>query len=556
MTDTPHSLLYADMKSTGKIMSALMIAFLWAGCNKEGDPDEILFAQPSVLIPLPSVVESKPGNFELNEGTQVEVGPLFSKAVMEIKNVVHDRLSVDLELNNGPVQHNFIRFVKKEGLNNEQYELSVSADGITIHASTVVGGYYAAQTLKQLLLLSPVNKDARSIAIQSIHILDEPKYSYRAFHLDVARHFFHKEYVKQILDWMAFYKMNKFHFHLTDDQGWRVQIDKYPLLTEVGSRRHLDRFDSACMTLALQDPMYKIDERFLEVNDGVITYQGFYSKDDIREIVSYAKDRFIEIIPEIDMPGHMFAAIRAYPALSCVGEAGIGNEFSFPICPCSPATMQFAFDVWDEIIDLFPSDTVHIGADEVEKDTWKASSECLAFMKENGFVQENEIQNYFVLQLQKHLEERGKKVIAWDDVIDGNVNQNLLMMYWRDYKPEAAEACASNGNSLIMTPWSWFYLSSKPNDQSLEDLYKFDASAHFSQNVINHTCGYQSCLWTEIIPSERAFEYYVFPRFQAFSELAWIGEKRDWNSFKNRLRIHLEYLTSRDVKFTKPSFMR
>jgi hexosaminidase len=544
------------MNATGKILTVLVIAFLWQGCNKDGDPIKSVFAQPSVLIPLPSVVESGQGSFELNKSTCLAFDPLFSKAVVEISNEIRGRLSVELEFKNGLTAPNFIQFVKKEGLNNEQYELTVSAEGITIYASTAVGGYYGAQTLKQLVLLSAIDKDAQSISIQSTHISDQPKYSYRAFHLDVARHFFQKEYVKQILDWMAFYKMNKFHFHLTDDQGWRIQIDKYPLLTEIGSRRQLDRFDSACLSLALQDPMYKIDERTLEVDNGVTTYYGFYTKEDLREIIAYAKDRFIEIIPEIDMPGHMSAAIRAYPMLSCVGEAGAGKEFSFPICPCNPATMQFAFDVWDEIIDLFPTDTVHIGADEVEKDTWRDSEACQAFMKQNGFLSENEIQNYFVLQLQKHLEAKGKKVIAWDDVIDGKVDNNLLMMYWRDYKLEAAEACANNGNDLLMTPWSWFYLSSKPTDKSLEDLYKFDAKAHFSQNVVDHIRGYQSCVWTETIPSESAFEYYVFPRFQAFSELAWVGERRDWNSFKNRIQFHLEYLNSREVKFTKPSFMR
>jgi hexosaminidase len=543
------------MKNKRSVLFVLTIAFLW-GCNKDGDPVTRVLAQSNSIIPLPVAVESSDTYFELNKNTSIAFDPLFARAGLELQNEIRDNVSVDLVTNNGPTDVNFITFIKNATFRKEQYEISITPNGITIYASNEAGAYYAVQTLKQLLLDSVVDSQKQTITFHSTNISDEPKYSYRAFHLDVARHFFDKAYVKSILDWMAFYKLNKFHFHLTDDQGWRIQIDKYPLLTEIGGWRYLDRFDSACMDLALTDPMYKIDERYLSVKDGATIYSAFYTKDDLREIISYAKDRFIEVIPEIDMPGHMSAAIRAYPHLSCTGEAGMGKEFSFPICPCNPSTMQFAFDVWDEIIELFPSDTVHIGADEVEKDTWKASDECQEFMKQKGYEDESEIQNYFVVELQKYLESKGKKVMAWDDVIDGNVNQNLILMYWRDYNLPAAEQIANNGNEIIMTPWSWFYLSSKPSDKSLEDLYNFRALDHFSQNVVDHVQGYQACLWTETIPSQRAFEYYVFPRFQAFSEFAWRGDRRDWNSFKKRLPVHLEFLTRKDTRFTRPSFMR
>jgi len=309
------------------------------------------------------------------------------------------------------------------------------------------------------------------------------------------------------------------------------------------------------MAKAAANPDFIIDNRFIRNTEGQKTYGGFYSKDDIRAIIAYAEAHFIEVIPEIDMPGHMSAAIRAYPYLSGTGTTGWGKEFSYPLCPCKNEVMNFSFRVWDEIASLFPSSYVHIGSDEVEKDTWDSSGDCRLFMKEHSLTDLKEIQNYFVKQVQWHLEAKGKKVIAWDDVIEGKVDSNLVMMYWRDWVKDSPIRCALNGNKIILTPWSPFYISGEHTEGTFRDLYEYDPQTHFPAEVLNKVMGLQSCVWTEEIPSEARFEYLVFPRLQALSEVCW-SKGRDWNGFKQRLEPHLNRMDSEKIHYRKPDLTR
>jgi len=284
-----------------------------------------------------------------------------------------------------------------------------------------------------------------------------------------------------------------------------------------------------------------------------MVYGGFYTKKDIREIIAYASAHYIDVIPEIDMPGHMSAAISAYPFLSCTGTEGWGKEFSYPICPCKAEVMDFCFKVWDEVADLFPYKIVHIGSDEVEKDTWAASSDCQQFMKENNMTDLNEIQNYYVNRIQKYLEAKGKTVIAWDDVIDGKVDSNLIMMYWRDWLADSPLRCAKNGNDIILTPWSPFYLSGRHTDKTFTELYNYNPIDSLPAEVLNKVIGIQGCVWTEEIPSEAKFEYHVFPRLQALSEVCW-SSRRNIDSFKIRLEQHLNYMNAKGINFRKPGW--
>ena len=321
----------------------------------------------------------------------------------------------------------------------------------------------------------------------------------------------------------------------------------------LGAWRSFNSMDSTCMELAKSDINYTIDPRFIKEVNGQKVYGGFYTKQDIREIVTYASANYIDVIPEIDMPGHMSAAIRAYPQLSCVDSAGWGTEFSFPICPCNPDVMDFSYKVWDEIIELFPSNVVHIGCDEVEKDTWAAAPVCQDFMKENGMTNLNEIQNYFVKKIQEHLQSKGKTVIAWDDVIDGNIDSKITMMYWRAWVTDSPERSAANGNPIILTPWSHFYLSSPSNDENLQNLFKYNASDLFPANVLNKVQGMQGCVWTEEIPSEAIFEKHVFPNLQALAEVCW-SPGRDWYSFQVRMKPHFNYLNSKSIRYRRPGW--
>lgn len=421
--------------------------------------------------------------------------------------------------------------------NPEEYHLVITPDRVTINISDVSGAFYAIQTLRQLMYSEKDAEGKNVWKIPCCSITDYPKFAYRGFHLDVSRHFFTKEYLLEIIDFLGMYKINKLQLHLTDDQGWRVEIDQFPLLMEVGAWRSFNNLDSICMKKATSNPDFIIDERFIKTVNGKIVYGGFYTKQDIREIIVYAKERCIEVIPEIDMPGHMSAAIAAYPYLSCTESTGWGKEFSYPACPCKPEMMDFTFKVWDEIAELFPSKMVHIGADEVEKDTWALSADCQDFIQEKQLDSIYEIQNYFVKEIQKHLEAKGKTVIAWDDVIDGKVDDQLVMMFWRGWRKDSPGRCAANGNSIILTPWSPFYISSEYGDKSLKELYDYDPETTLPAEVMKKVLGMQSCIWTEEIPSEACFERHAFPALQALSETCWSSAK-DWESFRLRLEQH------------------
>lgn len=534
----------------------LLCLFLYPSCKKTGDNPQ---AQPSMhvhgIIPLPLNVDLSDGNLTIDKDIVLVNNTQFQAAVSVVENALAQALSSTILKNNVPNGKINIQFTFDNTLDTNEYHIGVAASGIAIKAKSEAGAFYAAQSLRQMIWNSASDQKAGSFILRFMTIKDKPKYEWRGFHMDVSRHFFTKQYIMEMIDWLAYYKFNKLQLHLTDDQGWRVEIDQFPLLTQIGAWRTFNSMDSTCMELAKSDINYTIDPRFIKEVNGQKLYGGFYTKQDIREIVAYASANYIDVIPEIDMPGHMSAAIRAYPQLSCVDSAGWGTEFSFPICPCNPDVMDFSYKVWDEIIELFPSTTVHIGCDEVEKATWAASPECQAFMKENGMSDLNEIQNYFVKKMQEHLQLKGKTVIAWDDVIDGNIDNKLTMMYWRAWVTDSPERSAANGNSIILTPWSHFYLSSPSNDENLQNLFKYNASELFSTSVLNKVQGMQGCVWTEEIPSEAIFEKHVFPNLQALAEVCWTPG-RDWYSFQVRMQPHFGYLNSQSINYRRPAWMK
>jgi len=539
-----------------RITLLLICLFLSSACKKPGDnPQAQITSHVHGIIPLPLSVDLADGNLTIDKNIVLVNNLQFQPAVTLVENDLSQVLGSTVTKSNLPIGKTNIQFIPDNTLDTNEYQIVVSANGIVIKAKSPAGAFYAAQSLRQMFRNSASGQKTGSFDVRIMTIKDKPKYAWRGFHMDVSRHFFTKEYILEMIDWLAYYKFNKLQLHLTDDQGWRIQIDQFPLLTEIGAWRSFNSMDSTCMELAKSDINFTIDKRFIKEVNGETIYGGFYTKQDIREIVAYASARYIDIIPEIDMPGHMSAAIRAYPELSCVDSAGWGTEFSFPICPCNPNVMDFSYKVWDEIIELFPSTTVHIGCDEVEKATWAASPECQAFMKENGMSDLNEIQNYFVKKMQEHLQSKGKTVIAWDDVIDGNIDNKLTMMYWRAWVTDSPERSAANGNSIILTPWSHFYLSSPSNDENLQNLFKYNATELFPASVLNKVKGMQGCVWTEEIPSEAIFEKHVFPNLQVLAEVCWTSV-RDWNSFQTRMQPHFDYLNSKSINYRRPGWIK
>ena len=536
-----------------RALSSLLLFLLLMGCKNQPDNNPVIPRQTHGIIPLPLVIELQEGSLVVDKNSVLVNNNQFLPAVKVLEDAFDLALVSAITKSETQSSGVNIRFIADSSLTGDGYQIIVSSTGIDIKAKTPVAGYYAAQSLRQMIWKSSGGEKKDSLALKCLKISDAPKYAWRGFHLDVSRHFFTKEYVMEIIDWLAFYKLNKLHLHLTDDQGWRVQIDQFPLLTEIGAWRTFNNLDSICIEKAKSNPYYQIDPRFIKTVNGQQVYGGFYTKQDIRDIIDYATAHYIDVVPEIDMPGHMSAAIRAYPFLSCTDSAGWGNEFSYPICPCREDVIDFSRRVWDEIADLFPYSVVHIGSDEVEKNTWETSTDCQNFMNQHNLTDLKEIQNYFVTQMQEHLEAKGKTVVAWDDVIDGSVDANLIMMYWREWLPDSPERCAQNGNRIILTPWDHFYISSPHTDQNLENLYTFDAEKKYSAAVNEKVIGLQSCVWTEEIPSENMFEYLVFPRLQALSEVCW-SPARDWYSFKTRMESHFQYMNLKNIHYRKPGW--
>ncbi len=537
------------------ILIFLPILILFGQCKKKDNP----IITPQIvghgIIPLPLTVDYQTGKLLVDKNLVLVNNTQFLSAVKVVEDAFNQALSSGINKQENPSGAVNLQFTTDTNLGDEDYQIDINSSGIVIKAAKPAGAFYAAQSLRQMVWKKSGGIKCDSFELSYMKIVDKPKYAWRGFHLDVSRHFFTKEYVMEIIDWLAYYKLNKLHFHLSDDQGWRVQIDQFPLLTEIGAWRTFNNFDSICMEKAKTNPYYQIDPRFIKTINGKQVYGGFYTKDDIREIVAYATAHYIDVVPEIDMPGHMSAAISAYPYLSSVDSTGWGTEFSYPICPCKAEVMNFSRLVWDEIADLFPYKVVHIGSDEVEKNTWESSLICQDFMTQNSFTNLNQIQNYFVKQIQQHLEAKGKTVVAWDDVIDGNVDNNLIMMYWRDWLKNSPEKCAQNGNQIVLTPWSPFYISSDHTDQTFENLYNFNPAKEYSAAVLEKVIGLQSCVWTEEIPSEQMFEYLVFPRLQALSEVCW-SQGRDWYSFKTRLDSHLQYMSTLNIHYRRPGWAK
>jgi hexosaminidase len=533
------------------------LVLLFISCKSPAlSPNLTVPVNPVNLIPLPSAVTYQTGTLTIDKNIIIIENPSFSNELHLLQQFISQTIGDSLAQSTGATDGIGIRIEQNPQLKEEEYSLVINPKGIVISAKTATGAFWAIQSLKQLIWQATNDQHVKSFTLQALTIVDSPKYAWRGFHVDVSRHFFSKEFIENLIDWIALYKFNKLQLHLTDDQGWRVQIDSYPLLSTIGAWRPYPSThdDSICIKNAVNNPLFDIDRRFLRSSNGTLEYGGFYTKEDISQIVNYAAQRHIDVIPEIDMPGHMSAAIKAYPFLSCAKSAGWGTEFSTPIFP-SDSTLSFAYAVWDEVISMFPSEYVHIGGDEVDTTAWVQSPDYKSFLAKHQLSNAKQVELYFLDNLQQHLTNKGKKVIMWDDVTDlGNVNPIVTIMYWRDWMGNAPQKAAQNNNDLIFTPWNLFYLSGENSDQNLKDLYQYAVASQFSSQVVNKLTGFQGCVWTEDIPSERLFEYQIFPRLQALSELSW-SHQSDWVSFQNRLVGQLHYLSSQNILYFKPAFI-
>ncbi|PTM91101.1 beta-N-acetylhexosaminidase [Streptomyces sp. VMFN-G11Ma] len=453
------------------------------------------------------------------------------------------------------------------GLGPEEYRLVSDSSGVLIEGGSAAGVFWGAQTLRQLLgpdayRRAPLDRD-RAWTVPHVTIEDSPRFRWRGLMLDVARHFMPKEGVLRQLDLMAAHKLNVFHFHLTDDQGWRVEIKRYPKLTETGSWRARTKFGHRASPLWDEKP-----------------HGGFYTQDDIREIVAYAAERHISVVPEIDVPGHSQAAIAAYPelgntdvidttALSVLDTWGISANVLAP----TDNTLRFYEGVFEEVLELFPagagefSEFIHVGGDECRKDQWKQSAAAQGRIKELGLADEDELQAWFIAHFDTWLTARGRRLIGWDEILEGGLAEGAAVASWRGYAGGVAAARA--GHDVVMCPEQYVYLDHRqaPGEdepvpigyvRTLEDVYRFEpVPQQLTEAEARHVLGTQANVWTEVMESQERVDYQSYPRLSAFAEVAWSSlpapGERDFAGFEERMAVHYRRLDARGVGYRPPT---
>lgn len=511
---------------------------------------------PVEVIPVPNSVRPGANPFRFTAETLVElVAPELARVVD--REVQHLRRSTGLPLTVGSGgAASRIRVAADPSLPAEGYVLRVTAEELTIEAATEAGAFYAFQTLRQLLP-AEVESDTPSVdvdwVVPAVVIEDAPRFPYRGLHLDVGRYFFDVAFVKKYIDTMARFKLNRFHWHLAEDQGWRVQIDAYPRLTEVGAWR-------------AESPVEKNLDPY--VGDGV-QHGGFYTKEEIRDVVAYAAERFVTVIPEIEMPGHATAAIASYPELGCTDEHlavsttwGVHDTI---FCP-KEETFTFLENVLSEVMELFPSKYIHIGGDEVPKRQWRESDQAQAVMSREGLADEDELQSWFIRRIERHLRANGRRLIGWDEIREGGLAPDATVMSWRG--TEGGIAAARQGHDVIMTPVQHAYFDFYQGDEAteplamnwagfsipLETVYAFDPVPDvLTAAEAEHILGAQGNVWTEYIRTPEYVEYMAYPRAVALAEVVWSDAgARDWDAFVRRLESVLPHLDAMGVNYRFP----
>ncbi|MDF1546391.1 MAG: family 20 glycosylhydrolase [Bacteroidales bacterium] len=543
-------------------IALIFIAVCSTKCNIQ---DETISNQEISIIPAPETIILKEGLFIINSDTRVLINKKDTELTDIAKLFVQQiKLSSNIDI---PIiakgefsgEDNCISLELKqdEQLNDEAYELSVTNKKITIIASKPAGLFYGIQSLLQLLPAEIYAKDklnSSALKLPAVEIKDKPRFSYRGMHLDVSRHFFPKEFIKKYIDLIAFNKMNTFHWHLVDDQGWRIEIKKYPKLTEVGGWR-VDREDKTWGNRPAALPGEKA------------TYGGYYTQEDIKEIVAYAKKKYVTIVPEIEMPAHVMSAIAAYPNLACVGDSiTVPPGSVWPItkiyCAGNDSTFVFLENVLTEVIDLFPGQYIHIGGDEATKTAWKSCSKCQAQIKKEKLKNVEELQSYFIKRIEKFLVAKGKKMIGWDEILEGGLAPEATVMSWRGVS--GGIAAAKSGHFAIMTPGSHCYFDHYQGDPdfepeafggytSLKKVYAYEPIPdELNHEEAKYILGAQANLWTEFVYDGKHAEYMVTPRISALAEVVWSPkEKRDWDNFNSRLQTQLQRYKYLDVNYCK-----
>ncbi len=504
------------------------------------------------LIPYPAKLTAGSGTFSISRSTTIVVEDhKFDKEAELLNALIAQYLGAGLKA--GAKSNNRIVLRAEPADVAEGYKLAITSKEVVLSANDPAGMFRAVETIRQLLPAQErPSVSAKVLTLPAVQIADQPAYAWRGMHLDVSRHFFSLDYLRKFIDLLALYKFNKLHLHLTDDQGWRIEIKKYPKLTEEGAWREFNNQDSACMVKAKDNPDFIIDPKHIVRKNGKTMYGGFYTQQEMKGIVAYALARHIDIIPEVDMPGHMMAAINSYPFLTCDGENKWGKLFTTPICPCTETTFEFAQNVFTEIIDIFPSKYIHIGGDEVDRSSWESSPVCKAFMAKNNLKTTAELQSYFINRMEKFFISKDRKLIGWDEILEDGISRTAMVMYWRSWVPDAPVKAAKNGNMVVMSPGNPLYFDSAPDKNSIYNVYHFNPIPKgLTEKEAKGIVGAQANTWSEMIPTENRADYLVFPRMTALAERLW-SNNDDYNGYLKRLNGHYPRLEALGVSYRLP----
>lgn len=526
-----------------KLLIAGFVLFL-AACTGQKTEVEIS------VVPKPAQLEQRDEVFKLKANTTISLsstGENEKEIASFLKTQIKNSTDWDLEvITDAHPKRNTIQFVycdENEMKADEAYKLTVEKKKVVIKANKPAGFFYAVQTLLQLMPTEFYQKDHFSqsdfIPVSGAEIVDYPRFGWRGYMLDASRHFQSVEFVKKMLDMMAMYKMNVFHWHLVDGHGWRLQIKKYPELTEIGAWRNQPGYDQGM-------------------------YGGFYTQEQIKEVVEYARQRQITIVPEIEMPGHSVEVNAVFPQFSCTGKhAEVAWFYGFPpteqkfpdcgpdaLCAGNEDVYQFLENVLTEVLELFPSEFIHIGGDECNKTDWKACAKCQKKIKDEGLKDEHELQSYFIRRMEKFLNEKGRKLIGWDEILEGGLAPNAAVMSWRGEKGGITSAKA--GHDVVMSPEQFLYLDHAQSEHpshpkswgndisSLKEMYEYNpVPASLSAEEAKHIIGAQGNMWTIYANTEELVEIMSFPRILAISEATWTPLKqKSWDSFSERMGTH------------------
>jgi hexosaminidase len=505
------------------------------------------------IIPKPQEIKFDKTSFEINSNTIISHDAAAAFAFPTLDLLQKRILTVTLQkllIKPSKAKSNFIHFALVENLKKEAYELNVKPAGVDIKASSPEGFFYGYQTLLQMLpssIYSSSYQAGLKLKLNGVSIKDQPRFGYRGLLLDVGRYYLPIGYIKKTIDQLSIHKMNTLHWHLTEDQGWRIEIKKYPKLTEIGSIRK-------------ESSLGHLSEN---QGDGK-PHGGFYTQDEIRDLVAYAQTKHVTIVPEIEMPGHSLAALAAYPELGCTGgpyevksKWGVEEQI---YCP-TEKTFEFLENVLTEVMDLFPSQYIHIGGDEAPKTTWKNSTFCQDLIKNGNLKDENGLQSYFIKRIDKFVSSKGRKIIGWDEILEGGLSPNATVMSWRGM--EGGIEAAKQKHDVIMATSTHlyydYYQSKSPLEPlaiggliTLEKAYSLEpVPAELNIEEKKYIKGVQALLWTEYVSNAEIAEYMLYPRLAAAAEIAWSDEKKDYPNFKARINTQLERYQFMAVNYSK-----